>query len=101
MDNIKKLINNINNSNNISDRIDLIKQLNKELLDEKENQKKIQKKVDENNSRLSKKYKSLSISELKEEFNKVKKFSDKIKIYETINFKINDLEKNLFVDINI
>jgi hypothetical protein len=99
MDNIKTLINNVNNCDNISNRIELLQKLNIKLIDEKKNQTKLQKKVNDNNSRLSEKYKNLSINELKEEFHKINKLSDKIKIYETINFKIKELETNLFNNV--
>lgn len=96
MENINIILNDIQNCSSIQDRIILLKTLNNELEKEKTQQSKYLDKLKENNSKLSKKYKKLSIDQLNTLLYETESITDQIKIYETINYKIQDITNELF-----
>lgn len=100
MDKIKTLVHEINNNNNILQRIDSIKNLNDKILKEQNKQKKYLDKLRSDDFKLNKKYKDFTLEDLKLEFDKNNNIQEKIKIYETIKTKINDIEINLFTNLS-
>ena len=79
----------------IVSRIDLITKINKYIDEEKEKLSATLENID-NDSKLHKKYEDKSIKELQELFETSKSVKDKIKIYQTIKIKVDEIVNNLF-----
>ena len=79
----------------IISRIDLITKINKYIDEEKEKLSATLETIDED-SKLHKKYEDKSIKELQEIFESSKSVKDKIKIYQTLKYKVDDVVNKLF-----
>ena len=79
----------------IISRIDLITKINKYIDEEKEKLNATLETID-NDSKLHKKYEDKSIKELQEIFESSKSVKDKIKIYKTLKYKVDEVVNKLF-----
>ena len=99
MSQLKKIQENIReleNMDEIKDKIKSMKEIKKTLDNEQENIKQLKKKIDDIKASEVKKYKNMSIDKLQEVFEETDNFEDKLNIYSQLCFKINQIENELF-----
>ena len=97
MENILKLADNINNSDNINDKIKMIQNLNVEIINEKNRLNNIlESNLDDIKIKIPIKYRKCSLEELEEYFKESNDINEKLIIYHSITKIINNITDELF-----
>ena len=96
MDKINNMIKQLDNDINIRERINLLKKLTKLIDKEKTNLNKLLTRVNNMDQKVSKKYKNLELDEIEEKFFNSNEILDKIKLFETFNFKLKESMIEIF-----
>ena len=96
MDKINTMIEQLDNNINIRERINLLKKLTKLIDKEKSNLNKLLTRVNDIDQKVSKKYKKLELDEIEEKFFNSNEILDKIKLFETFNYKVKESMIEIF-----
>ena len=96
MEKINTMIEQLDGNINIRERINLLKKLTKLIDKEKTNLNKLLTRVNNMDQKISKKYKNLELDEIEDKFLNSNEIIDKIKLFETFNFKLKESMIEIF-----
>jgi hypothetical protein len=97
MDEITKMVENINATVNIADRVKMICNLNNMIdIERKKLNNILENNIDDIKAKISVKYKKMTLDELETEFNNNTDINEKIIIYHAICKNINNITDELF-----
>ena len=97
MDEITKMVENINNTINIAEKAKMICNLNSMIdVERKQLNNILENNIDDIKTKVSIKYKKMTLDELEIEFNNNTDINEKIKIYHAICKNINNITDELF-----
>ena len=97
MDEITKIVENINNTINIADKVKMICSLNNMIdIERKQLNNILENNIDDLKAKIPVKYKKMTLDELETEFNNNTDINEKITIYHAICKNINNITDELF-----